>query len=268
MEQRPDPMQSLESMISTLATEPPNSGTQDPATPPAQSTPPPAATPPAATPPAATPPAQPPAAATPPATDPAFEPETLFGAGKQNAAFASMRVNNRKMEQTLFKLGDALGVQTQDPEILIEALNRKINEFSAERTGVPVELLEKVQKLTQDVEQRDLENAAAEATRGFQRVKDEYKLTNKELSDFAIQLKTAGKNPFASPMDLMNEYRLLNFDKLVEKAKADALTAATARQQHGQDHSSQPSQAAPAAAPGTAKPVKTVAELEELMKSF
>lgn len=236
-----------------------------PATPPA-ATPPPSTTPPATTPPAAGTPATPPA--TPPAEDPPFEPDVLFNADKKNAAFAQMRVQTKAMEQTLLRVAQTLGIDTKDPEVLIQALNRRLNEHQAETTGVPLDMLEKMERLTSDAEKQQSETRAAEATRGFQRVKDEFKLTNKDLSDFAVQLQTAGKNPFAEPMDLVREYQLLNYDKLMAKAKDDAIAAAAKLQQHGEQHSTQPGTAAPAATPGSAKPVNSVAALEAFMKDF
>lgn len=276
MEQAPasNPFTGLDDIISQLATEP-AAGTQQPAaTPPAAAQPPvaqplPATAPPAGTTPPATPPpvagTTPPA---PPADDPPFEPGNLFGTGKQNTAFAQMRVQNTAMQKTLAKVAQTLGINTNDPEQLLAALDRKVNEHTAETTGVPLDTLERLDKLTRDAERRDAETMAAEATRGFQRVKDEFKLDNKGLAAFAAQLRDAGMNPFATPMDLIKEYRAMNFDTLLSKAKDEAAAAAAKLQEHGQQHSTQPSTAAPAAAPGSAKSVTSVSGLEELMKEL
>ena len=260
-----DSVSGLEAFITQLGNGQPDAGTTPPATPPAGT--PPAAQPttptsPAPTVPAATPPA------TPPAEDPPFEPDALFGEGKKNAAFAQMRVQNKAMEQTLFRVGQTLGIDTKDPEALIQGLQRRLNEHQAETTGVPLDMLEKMEKLTSDAERQQSETRAAEATRGFQRVKDEFHLSNKELAEFAGQLQGAGKNPFAEPMDLVREYRVFNFDKLMSKARDEAAAAAGKLQQHGEQHSTQPGTAAPAATPGSAKPVASVAALEALMKDF
>lgn len=227
----------------------------------------PAATPPAVAPPAATPPST-----TPPATetveDPPFEPDNLFGTGKHNAAFAQMRVQNKQMTQTLQRIGESLGIDSKDPEVLVQALQRKVLEHQAEESKIPLAMLEKMEQLTSDAEKRETETRAAEATRGFQRVKDEFKLTNKSLSEFATQLLNAGKNPFTTAMDLVTEYKIMNYDALLTKAKDDAIAAASKLQQHGQQNSSQPSTAAPAATPGSAKPVTSVEALEAFMKDL
>lgn len=269
METKPDNFAGLDALITKFNTEPPAPETTPPAAPPATTQPPvvplPSTTPPATTPPATTPPA------TPPATeDPPFEPGNLFGTGKQNAAFADMRTKNKAYEKALLKIGQSLGINSADPEVLIPALERKVNEHQAETTGVPLDMLEKMDALTRDAEKRDAETMASEATRGFQRVKDEFKLGNKDLSDFAAQLRDAGMNPFVTPMDLVKEYRSLNFEKILAKAKDDAIAEAAKLQQHGQNNSTQPNTAAPAAAPGSAKSVTTVSALEALMqgKSF
>lgn len=216
--------------------------------------------------PVAVPPAAP--AGTPPADDTPFEPDALFNGGKANAAFAQMRVQNKAMEQTLFRVGQTLGIDTKDPEVLIQALQRRLNEHQAETTGVPLDMLERMEKLTNDAERQQADARAAEATRGFQRVKDEFKLSNKDLAEFAGQLQAAGRNPFAEPMDLVREYRALNFERLMKQARDEAAAAASQLQQHGEQHSTQPGTAAPAATPGSAKPVTTVAALEDLMKGL
>ena len=235
---------------------------------------------PAAVPPVATPPAAP--VATPPVADGAqpaapagtqepaqpFDPNALFGSGKQNAAFAQMRTQNAAMSKTLGRVAQTLGITATDPEAVVQALERRLNEHQATETGVPLEMLERLDTLTKDTERRERELRVAEANRGFQRVKDEHKLTDSDLAAFAKQLQEAGKNPFETPMDLTKEYILFNYEKMLNKAKEDAVTSAQQRQAYGQQHSTQPGTAAPAGTPGTAKPVTSVAELDALFAGF
>lgn len=268
MEDKPLTFQGLDAMIAQFSNESGAGNAQPPAAAPAV-TPPPEAVP--------TTPATPPAAA-PANTDPAapaatpeaepFSPDALFGAGKQNAAFAQMRVNNAAMQKTLGRIAETLGVEAKDPEAMIQALERKLNEHKSSESGIPLDMLERMDKLTQDAEIRDRENRAAEANRGFQRVKDEFKLKDADLVEFAKKLQGAGKNPFETPMDLVSEYKLLNYDTLLTKAKEEAAAAAMQRQQHGLEHSTQPSAAAPAGSPGSAKPVNSVAGLEALLRDY
>lgn len=272
MEQPMSMFAGLDGLIAQLETETaataakPNPGTTPQPTPTPQAAQPPAPAP-ATQPAPATTPATPPATPATPPQEPA-DPGTVFGTGKQNATFAAMRVQNKEYLRTLNRLGEVLGIPTTDPAQLMTTLMQKANELSAANTGVPPELLSKLDALTQDAERRDQEAAAAEATRGFQRVKDEFKLTPSELMSFAVKLRESGKNPFETPMDLIAEYKLLYYDQLVEKAKNEALASASALQQHGQAHSSQPNTNAPATPPGAANPVNTVAGLESILQGF
>lgn len=280
MEQPLPTFQSFDDMLSKFASDtPPANPTLDPAkpagtppadqTPPAAQNPPAAQTPPAQTAPAQTPPADqtPPAAQTPPNNQP-FDPSATFGGDKQNAAFAAMRVTNSAMQKTLNRIAETLGIDSRDPEAMIQALERQLNEHQAKEQNIPLEVLERMDKLTRDAEQRERESRVTEANRGFQRVKDEFKLDNAGLQAFANKLREAGKNPFETPMDLVTEYKILNYEALMTKAKEDAAAAALQRQQHGQQHSTQPGTAAPAGTPGSAKPVNSVQELEVLLKDF
>ena len=259
--------QSFDDMLNGFASEP-AAGTQPPAAAPAATPPttPPAGAQPAATPPAtggATPPATPP-----PAAEPPFNPDTLFGSGKQNAAFAQMRTSNAAMQKTLTRIAQTLGVEGSDPEAILAGLNRKLNEHQSNEQGVPLEMLERMDRLTQEAEARERDLRITEANQGFQRVKNEFKLDDAGLHAFAKKLQEAGKNPFDTPMDLVAEYKILNYEAILAKAREDAAAAALQRQQHGQQHSTQPSTAAPAGTPGSAKPVNSVQDLEALLKDF
>lgn len=264
--------QSFDQMLNGFASEA-TAETTPPAAAPAATPPttPPAAPPAAAPAPTTETPAAPPAAPTAtakPTAEPPFDPDSLFGSGKQNAAFAQMRTANTAMQKTLNRIAQTLGVEGSDPESIIAGLNRRLNEHQSTEQGIPLEMLERMDKLTQDAEAREREFRAAEANRGFQRVKDEFKLDDAGLRAFAVKLHEAGKNPFEAPMDLVTEYKILNYEALLTKAKEEAANAALLRQQHGQQHSTQPSTAAPAGTPGSAKPVNSVQDLEVLLKDF
>ena len=78
-------------------------------------------------------------------TQPQQNYEDVFGTSKANAAFAKMRTQNKQMQQTLSRLGGMLGVESEDPDALINALTGKMQEFEAKQTQIPLALLHRLE---------------------------------------------------------------------------------------------------------------------------
>jgi hypothetical protein len=234
--------------------------------------------PPAATPPA-TPPETPPATEQPPAEAPAATAETtppaapeeeqtpdkIFAADKQNQTFAAMRTKNTQYERIINKMAEVLGVQdTTNPEAVITALSDRLLAFEAQQTNIPVEILQRLQQNEILVAQQAESQRAEQANLGFQKVKDSFGLDDKGLMEFAKQLNSAGKDPYQTPMDLLQEYRTLNHDAIVKKATEDAVREALAKQAKSAAHSSTPSSAQ--GKPSTpAAPINDVQSLDALL---
>ena len=199
------------------------------------------------------------------APEPEQSPESVFTGSKQNQAFAQMRVQNRQMEATLNKLGQVMGLPENTPaEQRLALIEQRLLELQATATNVPLEAaqkLEAAQRQTQELQANLLRENAALA---FQKVKDTYKLDNKGLVAFAQQLQDAGKNPFEGPVDLIQEYRILNFDKIMAEARAEAEKEVLTRQRKTETQSSTPSTAVgKPAEPNT--PIGTVEGLNRLL---
>lgn len=197
--------------------------------------------------------------------EPEVTPEAVFTGSKQNQAFAQMRVQNRQMEATLQKLGQVMGLPPDLPaDQRLPLIEQRLLELQATATNVPIDAaqkLEAAQRQAQELQSNLLRENAALA---FQKVKDTYKLDNKALVAFAQQLQDAGKNPFEAPVDLIQEYRLLNFDRLLAEARADAEREALTRQRKGETQSSTPTTAVGKPAEPSA-PISTVAGLNQLL---
>jgi hypothetical protein len=234
------------------------------------------------TPPAATPPATPPATETPPAEAPAATaettppaapteeqtPEQVFTADKQNQAFAAMRTQNTQYTRIINKMAEVLGVQdTSNPEAVLTALSDRLLAYEAQQTNVPVELLKRVQDMEIATAQQEAKNREEQANLGFQKVKDTFKLDDKGLVEFAKQLNSAGKDPYQTPMDLLQEYRSLNYDNILKKAQEDAVREALAKRTQSAAHSSTPSSAQ--GKPSTpAAPINDIQGLDALLAGF
>lgn len=213
-------------------------------------------------------PAAPAAPAAPSAEPPADPtPEELFSKKSgANAAFAQMRTENTAYKRTLGRLAGMLGVaDTSDPERVIEALTTRLTEYEASTKNIPVELLQRLEQAEQATARYQNDQLKVQATLGFENIKNTYKLSPAELTEFAQQLLAAGKNPFEEPVNLVEQYKLLNFDKLMA-AQADAAAkdgynrgAAAATQ------STTPSKVQTPAAPPAAAKIGAV-EFEQLVR--
>jgi hypothetical protein len=187
------------------------------------------------------------------------DPEEIFTGkrakgDKQTKAFAEMRVKNASLERTIKSMAQILGVTDVDNEdMLINGLQRKVLEYRSQAEKVPIEALQEVEEARQIKEQFKVESLKQQATLGFQKVKDTYGLTNKQLTSFAEALRDKGLDPFKAPVDLLTEYRTVNFDKILKDAQDKAVAEALARQQKAQTQSTTPVSAQGAPTSGVSK---------------
>jgi len=240
--------------------------------------------------PAGAPPSAPPADGTPPATDPAKPSVTKPGEGdeggddpkakadadaaaaakaqeesKASQRFAEMRIQLKNYESLMGEIATVLGVtDVKDSEAVRLALQDKVLQAQAKSTGVPEEILRQnklnAERLNQ-LESRDIE---AEAYAGFQKVKDNYKLSDKDISEFANQLRNVNKNPFATRMDLLTEYRNMNHESIIKKATDEAIKAEQARADKANNHSTVPN-TKQGGDGGSTSQVNTVKDLDALL---
>lgn len=218
--------------------------------------------------PAATPPADGLTPGTAPAATevPDNDPESVFNnKTKQNAAFAQQRIENKQLRDTVTKLAKTLGIEdTSDVNKTIAVLNQRLLEYDAKQTNIPLPVLQEIE--TSNARQQELELALhkQEATIGFATVQNKYKLTPEQVKAFAEQVLDAGKNPFAESVDLVKEYQMLNFDKILEQTRTDARQEALARQTKAAEHSSTPSSHVGTASPATGV-VTSVTDLNRML---
>lgn len=137
---------------------------------------------------------------------------------KSAQAFAAMRVELANKNKLLEGVATVLGLDPKQKDS-IDQLQTKLNEALAKKQGLPVETLERLNKLEELEQQRNIEAIRNNAFQGFQKVKTQFNLSDEALQEFANELVAEGKNPFIVPLDLVTEYKLKNFDKLLEQAK-------------------------------------------------
>ena len=254
----------LEDLFKELGVEPPAPAVTDP-------------TPPATTDPPATDPA--PAAnngdnggATPPATDPApadpalQDPEPPKDIHRQNKAFAEMRTQNQQYLRTIKSLGELLGVQdVNDPSAILNTVQEKIVQAQAKQQGVPPELLQRLNTLEAENQSRQQQVLQQNALLGFQNVKKQFDLQDADLDKFADELTQNGINPFVQQVDLLNVYKNIHFDEIVQKRIEKELAVERERALKAATQSTTPSNTTGGAATPPSQ-IKTASDLEKWFK--
>ena len=155
------------------------------------------------------------------------EPTQQFVQNKANEAFASLRVQNKQLTDTLKGVAGILGIQdTYDEQTILQALQQKVIESQAQQQHVPVELLQKVQYLEQRDQQYTAMQRQTAVEQGFQEIKTKYNLNDQQLNEFATGLIQNNLNPLEKDVDLMKEYQNMHFDELLQAAVAKAVAEA------------------------------------------
>lgn len=159
---------------------------------------------------------------------------------KSAKAFAAMRIELAQKQKLLDDVATVLGLDPKAKDSMGQ-LQSKLTETLAKKQGIPAETLARLNKLEEMEQQRNEEQVRNNAYLGFQKVKTQFKLNDQELQQFANELVADGKNPFVQTFDLVAEYKLKNFDKLLEDAKQQGIQAEIARASKANDNASTPS---------------------------
>ena len=181
---------------------------------------------------------------------------------KQSQAFAAMRVELSQKNKMLENVATVLGLDPKSKDSMNQ-LQNKLTEALAKKQGIPTETLERLNRLEEMEQQRNVEQVRNNAFLGFQKVKTQFKLTDDELQSFANELVTDGKNPFVTPLDLVTEYKLRNFDKLLEKAKAQGAQDEIARAAKANNNASTPSKKQGGSADTAPDKITTIKQLND-----
>ena len=190
---------------------------------------------------------------------------------KANAAFAEMRIQNRKITDALAAVLQQHGLDpalAKNPEQLIKDAEDARLEAEAKKQQVPADLLKRLTQL----EKANLENERTRLTNaalaGFQAVKQKYNLSNQDISAFARQLQEAGTNPFEQEMDLEQHYKLHNLDKIIAAETQRAVEEALRNQQSAIQHSTAPSTTQGKKESSGADTIDTMAQFDRFLMSL
>lgn len=197
---------------------------------------------------------------TPPATPPVDQ--------KANQAFAAMRTENATLKSTLADVAKVLGIDgASDPVAMAAAIREKALEAQSKQTNIPVEILQKLDRLENLETQFTHTQLQQQAMLGFQKVAETYKLDNDGVIAFAAQLLQENINPYETPVDLVQEYRNRNWEKIVQAEVAAAVRAEQERAANAGSHGSDPNQNQ-GGLPGATDKINTVKDLDNLISKW
>lgn len=202
-----------------------------------------------------------------PSSSPANVSEPDLEAAKRNQAFGAMRQQIKSMTSILEKFAEASGIEYGNTAELMAKLEESSIAKLAEKQNVPVELLQKIQTL--EAAQAASQAAVREqkAAEGFKTLMQQYGLTTEQLQNFAVELDTSGKNPFAMDVDVVKEYRATHFDELLKSEVEKAVQAALAKDSSAAQHSTAPG-TQQGSTTGSGEKITTQAGLAALLKDF
>ena len=161
---------------------------------------------------------------------------------RANAAFAQMRSENTALKKLVGDIAGVLGINPNTPQAQMQsAVQEAILKAQAKQQNLDPAVLQRLNQLEQYKEANERQSLTNKAYMGFQTVKNQFNLSDKELDGFADQLMQDGVNPFTTEVDLVSEYKLRNFDKLISAAEQRGAAKEAERQQNVTQHSSQPS---------------------------
>lgn len=205
---------------------------------------------------------------TPPAQDDPQE-QLLQQQQQQQQAFIHMRQQNKRQADMLKNVASLLGLENLNPNDegqLMNALQEKITANQAQQQNVPVEVLTRLQSLEAQNQQYEAAQRERDMSIGFQRVKDQFKLDQNGLNQFAADLVKAGLNPMTQQIDMVREYRLMHMDDIIAQATRDAVAAEQARAAKASNQSTTPSNQTGHQTSGGPEKVTSVRELENWFK--
>lgn len=206
-----------------------------------------------------------PAPTDPEPTEPETKPEPT--PTPANKAFAEMRVKTQKYEKTLKSLGKLLGAQDgNDPDAILNLVQEKVLQAQAKQENIPVELLQKLNFLEAESQERQKNALTQQALISFQNVKNQFGLDDKGLDTFADELAQKGINPFAQQIDLVKVYRDFHFQDIVAKEVQKAVEAERQRALKAATESTTPGSTTGVGEGATPSQIKTASELENWFK--
>ena len=204
-----------------------------------------------------------------PAEDTPLDPEEKFQS-KRDSAFAQMRIQNKEMSDLIMNLAKATG---QTPKNMAEAqamLNEGLTKVISKNRNIPEDVLREMEQDKKRLAELEQTQARQNALAGFQQVKDTFQLSRDDVNDFADKLIEKKINPYEQNVNLVEQYKLIYFEKLIANAKEQGVQEERARSLKAQNNSTTPTNqnGLTETTGGQGKPIKTVDDLDALLNGL
>lgn len=198
--------------------------------------------------------------------DTPLNPEEKFN--KQNSAFAQMRIENKGLSNLIMELAKATG---QNPKNITEAqdiLRGGLSKVVSKNRNIPEDVLREMEEDKKKLAEYQANQTKQEVLAGFQKVQTTFGLSREDVYAFADELIKLNLNPYEQKLDLVKEYKSINFDRLIAKAREEGVQEERARSIKAQTSSTTPStQKGITENTGTQEPIKTVKDLDNFLEN-
>lgn len=187
---------------------------------------------------------------------------------RANQAFAALRVENTSLKTTIKDVAKVLGVpENADLQIMLEQVKEKTLEANAKQTNVPIDILRDMERLKGLESQFTQSQRQQQTVVGFQSLVTKYGLSNEDVMAFAQELINDNKNPYETDVDILQEYRNRNFDKLVLNAREQGIREEQLRAAKAGTSSTVPNPLQ-GQVPGAPDKITTIDDLNTLLATY
>lgn len=190
--------------------------------------------------------------------------------GRQNEAFAQMRVQLREQEKqnkqlttVLQRLADAKGV---DIQTLLTTLDEDADKTAAEKQNMDPQMYRRIRQLEEAEQARSQEALQERFSRRLVEFNQEARLSDAELRQFFQEAADNGFDLINSNLNFMHVYRGLYHDKLTAQKEEEIRQAELARQKKAQQSTATVTKKKGAGATEKTGDMKSV--LNDIAKSF
>ena len=144
---------------------------------------------------------------------------------KQREAFYKMRTQNKSYEKLFNRLGKLFGIsESGNAEDVVARIEQALVHKEAEKSQVPVEIMQRLQELESIVNQKEIVDRESQVTNDLASLGSKFGLDQEDMEAFLLDLSDDGLNPLeVDNVDLEAEYIKRHFDEILENARNEGI---------------------------------------------
>jgi hypothetical protein len=137
---------------------------------------------------------------------------------KDNAAFAKMRAENNQLKRTLDALAKGLGIPDHlSPSEKSEKISGVLTELQSKKTGVPVEVIQRLEKLEQENVSFKTKEVELHNVEAFGQIREKYGASDEDIEKFKEDLAAANFDYENTKVPLEPVFMTMYFDSIVQR---------------------------------------------------